>query len=468
MPMPKGWGAEQETGLPLLARVPVSADGTFEARGFPPGAYRLGATLPGFAPHYVDVSAPAEDLRLVFERAASLEVALRDAAGAPLAEAWVTVGIEGRSVDASRRTEEDGSVRFEGLPPGRAHVVPVQGGGVTRWEKFPPHATVDLVAGATAQVDLRALERHAITLRVRDSSGTAVEGADVELKPRGGWSIVVQGEWERVVGSPGGTGGGWKGVTGTDGTAAIDLYAGAYAVTVRREGVARAIVVQVPDREGTIEVRWSSGSAVLGGRLTEDGTGLAVAGRTVWVTSQREGEEREVLARTATDEQGRFEAGGLPAGAVRVDLLLRSRGPEAASDEASPYPTMSWETTLSPSSPTTRDISVPRVRGEGAGPTDVELTLRVLEAGGKPLAGVAWAATAERGGIAISLPAPPQTGADGRAIARVLAADRYRIFVVRRGPGGAALSEPFETEVTPVRGRAEVTATLQPLKRVER
>jgi hypothetical protein len=114
--------------------------------------------------------------------------------------------------------------------------------------------------------------------------------------------------------------------------------------------------------------------------------------------------------------------------------------------------------TVGEESPTVRDLSVPRTRGEGKTPDEVEFTVRVVDAGDRaPLPGAVVVPFAVRDGVRFTLP-DLRAGDAGTATARGIAAPRYRFMVWTQA--GKVVRGPVEVEVDVVRSRAEATVSL--------
>ncbi len=188
-------------------------DGTFAIPGVAPGILRLEVSAPGHGAVRVslDVNADTDPEPLVVSlpAAARLRGVVLDSAGRPVAGARVTVSIPEADDFRSAATAENGTWRFNDLPPGSATVVALLPGN-------PPSTItrkVTLRAGREESLELApARERVVVsgTMRIghrplrgflaATSGNETVEGRagddgafELELPAPGKWSIVALG-----------------------------------------------------------------------------------------------------------------------------------------------------------------------------------------------------------------------------------------------------------------------------------
>ncbi len=459
-PMPRGWGAEDDRQLPLVLRTPVSEAGEFVVRGLPDGIYRLTVALPGFAPAGQDVTAPAEAVRIRLERAAALEVLVLGADGAPAPDRWISVGVEGERQVWDEQSGKDGRVTFPSLPSGTAHVLPRRGYG-TRWERMPPHPTLELAPGKTQRVEVRLPARVTTTVRVSDERGRPVAGLDVNLIPRGESFALDPEEWKRVES--------WSAQTDSTGTASVDLFEGSYEAWVSAGGAKRTAMFKVGREPVAVDVSWAATGGTVRGRVTEVG-GAPISGRPVFASIDspdgREGPNRAAgwVGQTVTDADGRYEMTGLPAGPLGIHFALMSRPPRGAHDADSPYPPVSYHLTLAAGERRERDVVAPRVRGPGSEEPAVDFSVLVTEEGtNAPIAGASVFGDALRGGLWVSVSVEsPKTGPDGRAVGRWIRGESYRIRVSRWTRDGRT-HELKTIDVAPVADRVDLSVSLAKL-----
>ena len=166
MPSPMAWSDEE---------------GRFAIDAPVAGEWTLGVVDERFISHGVRVQAPAENLRVVLTRGASVVGTVSDASGEPVGGAWLTVWAEDKSILSSRSelTNVEGRATLRGLLPGSYVVQALQDyRGVER--------------RASAKVELRGSEQHEVALSfeagwtltgtVVDGEGQPIEGVSVRAE----------------------------------------------------------------------------------------------------------------------------------------------------------------------------------------------------------------------------------------------------------------------------------------------
>lgn len=453
LPPPPGWGEEDVRESRRLMDVPVGEGGRFSIRGLPKGRYRLLVDEAGYAPSLTEVDAPASDVSIALEKAARLRVRVSREDGKPTAGTLVSVGIEGRRMRSTVPVGDDGIARFDGLPAGRAHVALWLELGRQDWSRLPPHPIVPLAAGGTQDAELRLPSPLSVTLRLRDEHGRGVEGIAVRVSARGGWSGQIAGDMDRLLSL--------QARTDPAGEVTLSLYEGDYQVVGFAGTLRRASEVRVTAGTATIDVPWIPSEAAIFGRVLEVGSGAPIANRPVHVFSRTRNDADEPWI-TLTDADGRYELPRLPSRPLTVRFRLGAVGLDLDRDPESPWPDVAWEITLTPGTRTEHDVSVPRVRGDGAEEAIVPLVATIVESGTRvPLAGATVYVEIGRGDLWIE-GGSFASDEGGRATGRVLLGERYR-FHVWRAPAGARVSHGRMTlEASPVHGHLDLEVALDP------
>ena len=370
-------------------------DGRFTIRGLPAGTVSLRATAPGFREARlvgleIAPDAPLEGLELALEEAAVLAGTVRDADGAPLPGARVSLA-RGEAADgpfAAAVADDAGAFRLEGLEPGPARAE----------AEHPGHRraarSLDLAPGEN-RADLVLEQGLAVAGRVVDDAGAPVAGVEVAVEAAPG----ARGDRSTT--------------SGADGSFRLaGLEPGTLALTAHGDGFEPARVeleLGAEPIEG-LEVLLARGGAVAGRLL-----GLAAAEL-----------ERVEVAAFAPDR-------GTRAGMVEPGGLYRIEG----------LTTGDWTVAAGAGARQARG----RVRldgGEAALDLDFGSGLRLagrVRVGGRPLAG-AEVTLAGRTGQGV---ATTSTGAAGEFELTGLAAGAYRLRVAEPR-GGFAHEQAVELD----------------------
>ncbi len=416
----------------------AASDGRFMVAGLPPGPYRLVVRLPGKATASLEVVAPRDDLQIRLEEPASLEIRTVTPAGEAAPDAWVTLDVRTTREQWEARTDGEGRARFEGLPLGNVGIVGArvsrgESGGLWHWKGTKD---VDLAAGTTTSVEIVVPERVPTTVRVLDANGDPRQGLRMHLvwgHPFCRFDGSIE-EWKRI--------GALELTTDEEGSVHQDLYPGTYWAHV--EGLSSGPLerkFEVGLRpEPPVEVRAPAGTAVLSGRVLER-TGAPIPERLVRVMTTEA--PFTIVGQALTSASGAYEIRGLPAGRFRVGLLLESDSKgvlEIRQDEdgravpESPFPAGEAEVELRDGEKRSLGALAPRVRGEDAMPTSVEVAVRVVDPdAGRPVADAHVRVLARIGDVWFHVGEATSDGA-GTATTEVVAATRYRLDV--RAPDG--------------------------------
>ena len=141
--------------------------------------------------------------------------------------------------------------------------------------------------------------RVSFTLVVREDTERPREGLVLTVEARKGRAVTAEGEWKRLRSLA------LK--TNASGRASVDLYPGAYEVTVLDGSTKREDRFTVPTRSGGVhEVVVPSQGGVVRGRVVERGTGKSVVGRPVYVSYQDRSRARGWLGSAVTDAEGLY------------------------------------------------------------------------------------------------------------------------------------------------------------------
>ncbi len=416
---PEGFGEMTDNQLPVLAAAPCAADGAFALGGLPPGRYRLVARAESVGEKGIDVTAPAQGIEIELKPAATLVVQAVSLDGEPVPDAWIHVeSVGGRFW--CLKAGAGGRARFEDLPEDRFLVLP------------KPRETQEKVRSTLASVEeihLRAGEAASVTVRVPspvpftyvvvDEAGAPWAGATITLLPNyDDYAQIL--EEDRFYGL--------KLATGDGGRVAATLFPGMYEVKVRAGARNCRAWLAVPmERDATVRITLPRRGKTLRGRVVDAGTGEAIPGRPIYVEDRGLPDARW-FAEGVTGEDGSFEMEGMPDAPVRVRVapnLRPDRNPYPDNAYTSGYLDIDLRADGGPF-----DITLAR---EAAGKT-VECQVRVTDAKtGAPLEN-AGASAHGLVGTTWVLAGWARTDANGRAVAPLVAAKRYRVVVT--GPFG--------------------------------
>jgi hypothetical protein len=300
-PSPDGW-----TSVSILGDkwTESDAEGRFALRGLPPGDVRVSASSGGGTKgrqqsHAITVHAPAEGVRVVVVRQASVAFRLVSPDGRPYEDDQITVTWWRRgdfdSLDVSYLPGEGGRFVIDALEEGPLEIQIDTGKHVPVLRSF--------VAAARTCVDFGdvALDPGIpVRGRVTDAKGDPVAGTIVLATPADGGDI-----WLASTGLQGGSGG--NGARSTeDGTFTIShVSAGRTWLEAARRGLVGApIEVTVAPGMDPVELRVGEGAAVWVHLKTADG---APATGSLMATRWREARPHPAARRElrATDEDGK-------------------------------------------------------------------------------------------------------------------------------------------------------------------
>jgi len=202
-----------------------------------------------------------------------------------------------------------------------------------------------------------------------------------------------------------------------------------------------------------VEIVLPAGKGVLYGHVLEQGTRRPVAGRPVYVWSPA---ERRTLGQTVTDESGAYEIGALPAGSLRLRFALQANAEgglegreleDGGYEILSPYPDAYVDVELLGGERRRVDVSVPRVRGEGALARTVELDVTVVdETTREPIAGAYVYVQAQLGDLWVDA-GDGQMDDAGQGTVRLLASGRYSVRVAVAERDDAPRHAPKRVEI---------------------
>ena len=314
----------QPDHLPAVARAVTTtrADGSFELPHLTPGAHRLRASGPGFAPAWIDVNldAPVVD-GLLFELSpgGSVEGCCRAPDGSPQAGAQIIVsrfstGTPGTKMTFGQGvTDEDGCYRVENLAPG-LYVVLLYTELPSGTAFEPEYRPIAVKEGATVRVDFGSETRRAkVGGLVRDGSGEPMPFVSVQL-----WSFNEDGpEW---LGETADAQGRFE-FHGVE-PRAYELFAGSADCMIRCQALEVEAGVE-------LELEVSLEGHRIEGRVVDDSTGEGIAYADLFLVEGDSGSPRPMTvghAFSRSDGSLLFE--NVPAGRYSL-LALPDTGPHA-------------------------------------------------------------------------------------------------------------------------------------------
>lgn len=293
--------------VPVALQAVTGGDGSFRFEGVSAGAFTLTAEDPvsgakGTGSGTLASEGETVAADVVLAPVGTVRVTVRDAAGAIVTNANVSIGGRTGAVDAT------GQVTFENLPLGDYTAVArsladSRDAGQATTTVDSPNQVIDLTVG------LRGVG--AVTVRVEDANGAAEPSAEVVLDARGG--------------TAGQAGPGAASLNGfTDGTGSVtfpSVPVGDFTVRARARLLAGANtgVVATPGQAQSVTVRLGAAGSVSGRVLLPGGT-IPAAGALVTIRFGSQGTQPGVLQLT-TGLAGTFEFSGIPVGAFRLEAF---------------------------------------------------------------------------------------------------------------------------------------------------
>jgi len=468
---------------PLLETA-SAPDGRFAFRDLPRARWLLVARADGCATWSRVVESPDDAIEVALEEEATLEVAVLDGDGAPVAGATVLLQrLDGDGRRAWRgEGDDEGLVRFPGLPSGRFDLAAFEvgadevarddsvdaerGRGVASWpfddSCFADGRATTVEAGATARVEATLIEPVAVELQLvtpdgqpataaRLLGGSALEGPHFAL-------LDDAAARKRLMPA-----------VGDDGVARMELWPGRYSLEIAAGGVKEHAEVAVPRATSyatTVTVRAPLPSGEWRGRLVELGSGRPIAFRDVELHVSPGG-GRSVSGGTATtDRDGRFAFAAAPAGAGLLYLHADERssgGRGGVPDLESRWPAAQRKIEIAVKQPGVPVdevvIELPAIRGADGSVATLPCRIEVVDADSRaPLPGTNVMVRALLGDVVIDL-AKWKSDDHGRAEGRLWDAPRYRLF--------AGVDQGYRTaviELEPQDGAVVATIELTRLK----
>jgi len=412
--------------LPIAAAATVAADGTFRITGIPAGAYRLTVTRPGEVPLAIDVEAPATSIELRFGPKAALTVRYVDTSGRAVSGAWIHVESPGTNVAWCVCTDASGVAAFDALPAAEVVAIPMhntgillqRGGvaGLSGFQPLPAEIRV-LAAGQRESMVLTRPDPCRVSVVVRDDAGRPVPNVEIHAKAVYGFAFWLAEERDRLPLL--------DLSTDAEGRATFDVLPCRGEVKALRQGrVNTAEFVADVGSSPTVEIVLPSVTGVIRGRVLERGSGAPVVARPVKVWW-----DNKVIAESATGDDGRFTASGVPPGRVRVLVEGYSDANDAQGrrvDPKSPYGSAEKEFEMAAGEDHSVALTLPRIKGKEAERTAAVVEATIVDAAGAPVAGSWMAVRGLVDGAWCSL-GDARAGDDGRARLEVVAAERYRV-----------------------------------------
>jgi PKD repeat protein/protocatechuate 3,4-dioxygenase beta subunit len=422
--------AVQPLGPGTYGSAVTATDGTYAVGGLGTGSYRVqfsdptGARLSEFWNDAVDPSAASfvsvtggaitPDIDASLTTASTVSGRVTDAAGQPLAGAWVFIQSISGSASSGAVTGADGRYVARGLRAGTYRVQFSHSSGgfaseywndQTDWSAASP--VLVGIASDTPNVDASLATGGSVSGRVTDTAGNPVSGASVSILSASGVGLGFA-------------------TSGTDGRYVISgLGAGSYRVQFShtaggylseywndQSSLEAASPVEVVAGVETSNVDASLSSAGgISGRVT-DAAGAPLSG--VWVAANAiSGSGAAGFATTGTD--GTYAITALPAGSYRVEF----------SDSTALHTTEYWNDQYSYGQATPVAVTAGAITSgvDAALSVGGSLSGRVTDAVGTPLSGVWVSAESLSGGPSGSA----TTGADGRYVVQGLRPGAHRV-----------------------------------------
>ncbi|HYH47061.1 MAG TPA: carboxypeptidase-like regulatory domain-containing protein, partial [Thermoanaerobaculia bacterium] len=381
-----------------LRQAAAGPDGRFELRHLPPGRFRLTARAPGHAPAArLPVEIPAGAGRvdlgnLALAAGAALEGRVVDERDRPL-EGAAVLAVDGPGEPPRALTGADGRFRLADLAPGRANLWVVR-------EGYIQTTLHDIAVPSGEPLAIRLRPARVLTGQVVGPRGEPVAGAMLH----------------RLTGGAGADGSGFSGSsslahTDAQGRFRADgLEPGPVALLAEAPGYrSRRLQVEIPaERDaGPLEIALDTG-AVIEGRVLAAGKPMAQAQVSAHPTVRVEVHAGTLVQ---TDGDGRFRLAGLAVGRHAVEVTTADG--RQAREEVEVRPGTQQ-----------LDLHLPAA----------EISGRVVDAAGRPVAAAALRLVGPRSGVI-------ETAADGSFAFRSLPPGTYLLAASHPEAGRADLSE---------------------------
>lgn len=415
-----------DAGIERLQAV-SDAEGRFRFPHVNAGSFGLQVEKEGFTSADVgEITVPEKaaetDLGTVMlKTGAVVEGIVVDSRGKPIAGADVNPqSSDGKLFIRPATTGPDGSFRFADLP---------RGGRFTLWIDHPGFLQLqvpEVEAPTTKSLRIKLVEARSLKGQVVDPEGQPVAGAKVALVERGGSTLFGGGFVEGAWGSSLTT-------TDEDGQFVLNrLPPQTIKIEVRAAGFRHRSLagIQIPEEgEATpVEIRLEPGP-YLEGRVL-DGQGRPVPRAMIRAEGQIPDAGRFSYGGARSDDEGRYQISGLEPGPHTVTAESQEGGPSARASV---------------------EIRDGRNRIDLSLPNGIEVSGRVVDARGLPLAGAS-----------VSLLGLPPTStawglqadssADGSFLIRDVPEGTYRLIGQRRGFARAEAPETVQVGGDPVLG----------------
>ncbi len=415
-----------DAGLERLQTV-SDAEGRFRFPHVTAGTFRLQVKKEGFTSAdagEIDVPERADETdfgTITIKSGAVVEGIVVDSRGKPVAGADVDPeSFDGKLFIHPVTTGQDGRFRFADLP---------RGSRFSLWIDHPDfiqQQVYEVEAPPPKPLRIKLVEARSLKGQVVDPQGQPVAGAKVALVERGGSTLFGGGFLEGAWGSSLTT-------TDEDGQFVLNrLPPQTIKIEVRAAGFRHRSLagIQIPeDGEATpVEIQLEAGP-YLEGRVL-DGQGRPVPRAMIRAEGQAQDAGRFSYGGTQADEGGRYQISGLEPGPHTVTADTQAGGPSAQASI---------------------EIRDGRNRLDLSLPTGIEVSGRVLDARGLPLAGAS-----------VSLLGLPPTStawglqatssADGSFLIRDVPEGSYRLTGIRRGFARGEAPEAIQIGGDPVPG----------------